>query len=432
MQALLSFEQAPPFSVPVRFMVTAPLFGIAAGLLMAYAGGDVLASRWSPLTLALVHLFTVGFLLQVMLGALFQIMPVAAGANIARPLALARGVHSATAIGALALVAGFLSGRMIWMHIAGTLLGGGIAAFLVGAALALRRVPNANPTAAALKLALVALAVTVVLGLLLLVGWIGGIGLPMPLLTDLHALWGLLGWCGILLAGVAYVVVPMFQLTPGYSAGFSRWFAPAMMLSILVWSALRWFAQSSPAIELPAVLAQLVPAGLAVAFAVRTLWLQRRSKRARADATMRFWSIGMTAAILGALVLVAAVVLDRQANWTRAAFLIGALAIGGALVSVVSGMLYKILPFLSWLHLQNAGGSRGKVPHMGTYLAEPFMRRQFWAHAVAVLVFLAAVFLPEPLARVAGVALLASQGLLLANLLMVLRRYSGIRRTLAG
>ena len=34
----LSFEQAPAISVPYRFFLTAPLFGAAAGLLLAWLG----------------------------------------------------------------------------------------------------------------------------------------------------------------------------------------------------------------------------------------------------------------------------------------------------------------------------------------------------------------------------------------------------------
>jgi hypothetical protein len=87
MQALLSFEKAPPLSAPLRFFLTAPLFSLAAGLLLLGAGPDLLASRWMPGLLAATHLITVGFMLQVMLGALIQILPVVAGANLSNPLA---------------------------------------------------------------------------------------------------------------------------------------------------------------------------------------------------------------------------------------------------------------------------------------------------------------------------------------------------------
>ena len=100
MQALLSFENAPPFAAPLRFFLTAPAFGVLGGLLLAWVGADIMASRWMPATLALTHLITVGFMLQIMLGALIQILPVVAGANLPRPLLLARVVNIGLSLGA--------------------------------------------------------------------------------------------------------------------------------------------------------------------------------------------------------------------------------------------------------------------------------------------------------------------------------------------
>ena len=81
MQALLSFEQAPPLNAPLRFFLTAPLFGVIAGLLLLLEGEGVLLSRWSPSALALTHLLTLGFMLQIMIGALIQVLPVVSGEN---------------------------------------------------------------------------------------------------------------------------------------------------------------------------------------------------------------------------------------------------------------------------------------------------------------------------------------------------------------
>ena len=94
MQALLSFDKAPPFAAPLRFFLTAPLFSLAAGLLLLFVGPDLLASRWTRGLLAATHLITVGFMLMVMLGALIQILPVVAGANLDSPLAVARWLHA--------------------------------------------------------------------------------------------------------------------------------------------------------------------------------------------------------------------------------------------------------------------------------------------------------------------------------------------------
>ena len=63
------------------------------------------ASRWSSTTLATVHLMPLGLLGQVMLGALWQFMPVAAGANVPRARLTGGITHVGLGAGTLVLVA---------------------------------------------------------------------------------------------------------------------------------------------------------------------------------------------------------------------------------------------------------------------------------------------------------------------------------------
>ncbi|MBN8463524.1 MAG: hypothetical protein J0M01_12045, partial [Dechloromonas sp.] len=146
MQALLSFDKAPPFAAPLRFFLTAPLFSLAAGLLLLFVGPGLLESRWTPGLLAATHLVTVGFMLMVMLGALIQILPVVAGANLDNPLAVARWLHAGLAAGALLLAAGFLFGQAALLGAAALVLGLAVAAFLVAGGRSLAGVPSTSPT----------------------------------------------------------------------------------------------------------------------------------------------------------------------------------------------------------------------------------------------------------------------------------------------
>jgi hypothetical protein len=236
MQALLSFEQAPPIAAPFRFFLTAPLFAILAGTLLLWSGPELLASRWTPSALALTHLITVGFMLQVMLGAMIQILPVVAGANMARPLLLSSLVHAAIVPGALLLTAGLLTSQPFVLRLAVLLLGIGIALFLGAAGHALVGVRSTNPTIQGLKLALIGLAVTAGLGMLLAVARDGSSGLPVLQLTAIHLGWGLVGWGGILLAAVALVVVPMFQITPPFPGWFAHGFSWSVLAVLSSWS----------------------------------------------------------------------------------------------------------------------------------------------------------------------------------------------------
>jgi hypothetical protein len=56
--------------------------------------------------------------------------------------------------------------------------------------------------------------VTIGLGVLLAVALDGSLALPLLQLTSIHLGWGFVGWSVVLLAAVAFVVVPMFQMTP--------------------------------------------------------------------------------------------------------------------------------------------------------------------------------------------------------------------------
>ncbi|MBU1365864.1 MAG: hypothetical protein KKE51_18755 [Gammaproteobacteria bacterium] len=420
MQAMLAFENAPPFAAPLRFFLTAPLFAVLAGLLVAYEGPDIFASRWTPGALAATHLITIGFMLQVMLGALIQILPVVAGANLKRPLAVARSVHVGLSVGVLLLAAGLLSGTPTVLGSAALVLTLTVLLFLVVTIMALIDVPTTSPTIRGIKFALFSLAGVVGLGVVLALGLAYGWPLPLMALADLHAGWGLGGWAGVLLAAMAYVVVPMFQLTPGYPARASWWFPLFMLLMLLLWS-LAILADW----PLLARLAQLGAALAGIAFAGLTLRLQGKRRRARPDATYRYWQLGLIASIFALFLLSTVAVWPAAADIDGWSLAFGVLLVAGGFLPFITGMLYKIVPFLSWMHLQSSGQAKVPAPAMNKILSEAEMHRQMLAHAAALALLLAAIFFPVWLARPAGLAFAVANGWLWWNLACAIRRYRG-------
>lgn len=414
MQALLSFERSPPLAAPLRFFASAPWFLAGAGLLLAWVGPDAFASRWMPATLAATHLLTIGFMLQVMLGALIQVLPVVAGASLARPRLVAGVVQPALAGGALLLAAAFLAGQP-WLFAGATLLLlGGVVVFLGAAAVALSGLAGGNPTVAGLKFALAGLTGVAALGGALALGLAGGWPLPYSDLTDLHAAWGLAAWAGVLLAALAGVVVPMFQLTPPYPARFGRLFPLLAIALALGWS-LALVVDWAPLAEAARGALGL----LGMVFCALTLRLQQGRRRARPDATSRAWQLGMAAGFLACLMQSTAVFhpAAAEAAWTIAFGLL----IGAAFVFCIVGMLYKIVPFLCWLSLQHHGVAR--PPPMNRLLDEPAMQRPLWGMAAALVLLLAALWQPGLLVRPAGLVLAAAAASLAFNLRGAARRY---------
>ena len=416
MQAILSYDQSPPLAAPLRFFLTAPVFGILAGLLLLWSGAEVFATRWAPATLALTHLITTGFMLQAMLGAMLQILPVVAGANMSSPTRLAGSVHALLTLAALFLTAAFMSFSPHWFKVSAIFFGAGVAVFVGSALRAYRGVPSTSATVRGLKLALLGLSVTVVLGIVLaaVLGW--SLSLPLMELADVHLAWGFMAWGMALLASVAYVVVPMFQLTPAYPPRLERWLALALLLLTVLWS-LVYLGGGSALATAPGLL--LVAGG--AWFAIATLRLQRRSKRQRFDASQRGWRVAMGSVLAATAVWTAALIIPTVGDWPGWPLLCGVFVLFGVFLSVVIGMLYKIVPFLVWLHLQNEGQGQGKArvpaPNMKKIIAEAQMDRQMRAHFVSCALLVLAVFWPEWFARPSGLALIVAQGWLLHNLL---------------
>ena len=418
MQALMSFESAPPFAAPLRFFLTAPLFGVLAGLLVLIEGADLFASRWLPGVLAATHLITVGFMMEAMLGALIQILPVVAGANLRHPLWIATLVHVGLTLGALLLAAGFYFAQPLLLSAAAALLACAVLIFLGASFQALRGVPSTSPTIRGLKLALLGLAGVVGIGVLMALALAHGWALDLPALADLHAGWGLGGWAGVLLAAMAYVVVPMFQLTPGYPARPSWWFPVALFVCLLTWT-IAVLADWQVLVRISQGLAAVAGIG----FASLTLRLQGKRRRARPDATYRYWQLGLGSSVFALFLLLTAAVWSAASDIAGWPLFFGLLLLLGGFIPFIVGMIYKIVPFLAWLHLQNCGQAKIPAPNMNKILSDLDMQRQMKAYAFALCLLLAAVFIPDWLARPAGLVFAIANAWLFRNLWLAIRRY---------
>jgi hypothetical protein len=422
MQRVLSFEQAPPLSIPLRFFLTAPLFAAFAAGLLLWSGPAMLVSRWSPITLTVTHLLTLGFLALSMVGALLQILPVVAGADVPRPRMTATVVHGLLALGTITLCAAFWNSAADLFKLAMLFLGAGFLWLLVTCLIAVFGSSADGMTLRAVRLALVGLTVTVTLGLVLAGAFAWPLPLPVSLLVRLHAGWGLVGWISLLIIGVAFQVVPMFQVTPVYPEAVSRWLPWSVFGLLIAWSALisaepewsGWFG---------GLLTLCLAAGLAL-FAVTTLYLLWKRKRAAADPTAFFWRLGLSCLLLCVVVWSAGKVKPEITDAPAYPLLLGVLFIAGFAYSIVNGMLYKIVPFLVWYHLQSKmEKGQGKVPNVKKIVTDDVARRQGIAHAIALLLMLAAVCWPSLFARLAGTAFLVSSLWLWVNLAGAMRMY---------
>lgn len=407
----LAIERAPSPATPLRFLMTVPLWGMAAGALLAMHGELALATRWSPITVALVHAITLGVLGNAMLGSLLQFLPVVAGVRVPGSR-FAPLLHGTFNLGGVLLVVGLAGGRRALLMPAAALLLLSLGAFALAALAGFRPAAYLRLARIGIAIALLCLLATAVFGAALAGTMAGHFPLPLDRATDIHAALGLLGWVVLLTASVASVTMPMFQGTPGYPPRvFAAWIAGAV-LALAAGASLR------------AVGAQAATLGLlagvpALAFALGLMALQARARHNRNLALARFWRAGLAAVAAAALLAM----LAPQLPLARADILLGVLALGIGLPFLVLGMLLEIVAFLGWIRLHRGAGRGTRLPGVHALLPDGDKARVFALHALAALLLLAAASFPLAwLARAAGLALLFAHGGLLLALLGAWRR----------
>ncbi|HZP93062.1 MAG TPA: permease [Burkholderiales bacterium] len=422
------YGRSPPLSIPFKFFASAPPFGLAACLVLLWAGPDAFASRWTPALLAVTHLTTIGFLAMVMIGALVQVLAVVAGAQLPGGKTTAALIHAALAAGAVLMAGGFVA-RQPWLLQAGAAaLAAGFGAVVAVSFWSLRGARSAGPVVTAIRMALAALLVAATLGTVLAVALARGWTLAFEALTNLHLQWGLIGWVLLLVAGVATQVVPMFQSTPEYSARAMRAFYWIAFLALIAVTVLTLFA-ATPGWS---VAVKTVVAASVAAFAAYTLALQSKRRRRAPDATLRFWRTGMWSLLAASAVWLSAQFRPALGQWQGYDLLLGTLAIFGFAISVVNGMLCRIAPFLAWLHMQEAAGGAAVPPTLRKILPDHWCMWQWRVHCAALVLLLAAVPWPAAFLRAATLCAAASFLLLWRNLLHTLRVCRAFRTGMTG
>jgi len=418
----LDYARAPRPGLVFGCLMPAPWLGAAAGLLLAFGPAEALPDRFAPLALAAVHVLALGMLLPVMLGALFQMMPVVAGVSVPFAGRISPFVAAAGAGTAVALAAGFLGAGPTPFRWAAAL--GGTFLTLAGMLLLSAGVRVAAVDATTRTLAWIgAPLIVTALGGATLAGMFGGLWTVAPnQVLALHVAWGLGGWLAALVTGVATTVLPMFWQAERLPAWLERCL-PLGHWGLLLAFSLVMVEQPDGKAARFALLPWLLFAMLVGAYAlVATLRARRRH-----DPQWLLWPVAaaslLTAALLAAIEVLAPNGVPAVLQWW-----IGVLALVGGGVLPVNAMLGKIVPFLVWLHLRRLLPPRARVPAMQVIISPERQKQQGWLVLASFGLLLALPVAPALLASVAGVLFAVANGWLGVQLLSALRCMRAMRK----
>ncbi|RLA74269.1 MAG: hypothetical protein DRG30_05485 [Epsilonproteobacteria bacterium] len=393
----LSLDQAPPISVVFHLFLIASFFGILAGFMILFYQETIFDSA-SVGAITLTHTLTLGVMVSFMLGALFQMLPVIAGVVLSSPIKRSWWIQVPFALGMIILLLVFNFTAYSQLYSVASLLLGSSLLGAIGIMLhKLIKLPHHSASSHGMMVALLAFAITILLALYL-TATLSGLaqGSYYTQVKTLHYHFGLMGWVALLIISISFQVVEMFYVTPPYPKILSRYLTGTMVFLLLLKIPLA-FLLPSAIITINTLLALLL-----VSFAVITLYRFSQRKRPLADASMWFWRLGMGSLILAMLLWIISAFISHplMASVTYIAFASFAL-------SVVFAMFYKIVPFLTWFHL-NAQGYY-TAPMMHEVIHPKTAKKHFWIHRAMVIILLLSLFIGK-LIFIAGVLTILSFG----------------------
>ncbi len=380
----LSLDQAPPFEAPLLFFL--------GGILFAVFGS--LAVLFGLIDFGTLHLFTLGFLASVMVGALQQMLPVVVGVRFDRPKLLSIAVAVPFYLGVLGFFFSLSFGKNLSLPSAILLLMA-LGGFGIVTLTKLFKAPRLSPTVLAMRMSVASLLVTVALGVHMLMALHSAHGLS-DTFARIHALFALFGWIGFLIVGVSYQVIPMFYVTNELDEKKRSLLTWGLFVTLLLNVGGVLVAKGAGIALFVALLL------LFTLFALLTIWQLRARKRAIMEPSIGFWYVG-----LGWLSLLPLLF------WLGGQKFVALYLLGFA-GSIICAMLYKIIPFLSWFHISSWGFF--DMPTMREMIDERLAFAHLFLHASASVMLLFSF-------QGAAALLLAGFVMLFLNLLRPIRIY---------
>jgi hypothetical protein len=419
---------APSVTLPLRFMVTG-ILSLFTGVILLVMRPEMLATyHYNQYVIATTHLFVLGWICTIVMGAMYQLVPVALETRLYSER-LAAWQFAFHLVGFTGMVWMFWTWNMKQVGHFGAVLTVGVGLFVYNITRTLLRVPRWNVIATAVASALGWLSLAVCAGLTIAVGKCSyetssalTPGNPLGVLLHglksvatftarfdqigamhAHAHLGALGVFVMLIVGIGYKLVPMFTLSELQSP--RRALASVALLNAGLLGSFVTILLRHP-FEFACAL--IVVAGLAC-YGLEMFAILRARKRRTLDWGLKSF---LTAVSLLAPLTILALIL----SWPGLPFttltgrlenLYGFLALVGVVSFAIIGMFYKIIPFLVWYGSYSTHIGLRKVPSLADLYSPSLQAAGYWTYVVGLAVTTTAILLGHAATVTCGCALLA-------------------------
>lgn len=425
--------------------VTLPLRFILTGLLALVAGTGWLIAQPHLLTtyhynhdiIALTHLFVLGWMGSVVMGAMYQLVPVALETKLYSER-LAKWQFAFHLVGFAGMVWMFHRWDMKQVGHFGSVMAVGVGLFVFNIGKTLWRAPKWNVVAIAIASALAWFSLTVIAGLSMAAAkasydsteglataegvrnMLSGLRAVAAFMSRFeaistmhaHAHLGAVGLFTMLIVGLSYKLIPMFTLSQVQSP--ARAMTSVILLNAGLAGAVISLLLGSPW----KLLFALLTVGAILIYGWEIATIVRTRRRAKLDWGVKAFLTAVT--MLGPLALLAILLawpgLPLNEFTGQLENLYGFLGLIGFVTFALTGMLHKIIPFLVWVHAYSPHVGRARVPSLAELYSERLQGASFWMWQAGMVTTSVGILLPNDLVlRGGALGLAVSLALVMVN-----------------
>ncbi|GBF11174.1 hypothetical protein [Tepidibacillus sp. HK-1] len=301
----------------------------------------------------LAHTFILGFLIMVVMGVMYQLVPVALFVSIYSNR-LSRIQFWTYVTGVIGLVYGLWTVNTAWMALFGSLAFTGVLLFVLNIFLGVGKIPSWNMMSVIIVTAVFYLFMTVLFGLLLVLdyqyGWFTNVH---EQIFYSHILFGTVGWLTSVIIGFSYKMAPMFSLAHGYSDQYAKWIYLAIQSGIILtvtgifggWTSLILFA-----------FGLLLVGFLLFAYQIKLIIKHKMKSKLDIGFQAAIYAVYFAAGLFSVSPI--GFFLFKEAYLLPFAYLF----IMGWIGFSILGYLFKIIPFLCWTDKYSEKVGKENVP----------------------------------------------------------------------
>ena len=394
----LATEMAPPFVLVAHYFIAGAIFYMIASFILPFYAGELNTFFLSPAIASLMHLYLLGFIMMIIFGAMYQLIPVVLEIPIfSKDFAYIQFYLFVTGVVIFSIALG-VNGYIKMLPYGAIMMYISMLIFVANVFLTYKNIELWSITAKYILVSNIFLLVGVSIGFYMALDLIYGFGADIVSLVTLHISTTIVGYILMTIMGIGMILLPMFSLSHGFSdksinIAFYMVIIGLVLFLVSVFTkimVLKYFG--------------IALVGVSIILGLYQMWLIFTTRiRKQND----FWAKNMIASfyslILSLLILGLAIFLNSQTLF----ILFGFMLFFGFFVFFIVGHIYKILPFLVWYQRYSPLVGKIKVPMLNEMVKENVADIQFWITTLGVILCSIAIFTHISILFVIGAVIMA-------------------------